>query len=91
MQEKKWKVELSKSAFKHLKKLENKTAQKILDDLLKLEELENPLLHLDVRPLVGQLRGFYRLRIGNMRIIFELDSNNKRIGVHMIVHRGSAY
>lgn len=91
MQEKKWRVELSKSAFKHLKKIDSKTAQKILDDLQKLEELENPLLHQDVRPLVGQLKGFYRLRIGNKRIIFELDRNNKRIGVHTIVHRGDAY
>ena len=91
MQEKKWRVELSKSAFKHLKKLENKKAQKILDDLQKLEGLENPLLHQGVRPLVGQLKGFYRLRIGNIRIIFELNRNNKRIGVHTIVHRAGAY
>ena len=91
MQEKKWRVELSKSAFKHLKKLKEKPAQKILDNLLKLEGWENPLLHQDIRPLVGQLKGFYRLRIGNMRIIFELDRKNKRIGVHAIVPRGSAY
>lgn len=88
MQEKKWRVELSKSALKHLKKIDSKTAQKILDDLQKLEELENPLLHQDVRPLVGQLKGFYRLRTGNKRIIFELDRINKRIGVHTIVFRG---
>lgn len=91
MQEKKWRVELSKSALKHLKKIDSKTAQKILDDLQKLEELENPLLHQDVRPLVGQLKGFYRLRTGNKRIIFELDRINKRIGVHTIVFRGGAY
>jgi len=91
MQEKKWRVEFSKSAFKHLKKLEDKTAQKILDNLQKLEEWENPLLRQDIRPLVGQLKGFYRLRIGNMRIIFELDRNNKRIGVQAIVPRGNAY
>jgi len=91
MQEKKWRVELSKSASKHLKKLEDKTAQKILDNLQEIEGWENPLLHQDIRPLVGKLKGFYRLRIGNMRIIFELDGNNKRIGVHAIVSRESAY
>ncbi len=91
MQEKKWRVELSKYALKNLKKLEDKTAQKILDNLQELEGLENPLLHQGVRPLVGQLKGFYRLRIGNMRIVFELDRNNKRIGIHTIVHRAGAY
>ncbi|MFC2166927.1 type II toxin-antitoxin system RelE/ParE family toxin [Acidobacteriota bacterium] len=91
MQEKKWRVELSKSAFKHLKKLEEKSAQKILENLQELEGWENPCFHQDIRPLVGQLKGFYRLRVGNMRIIFELDRNNRRIGVHAIIHRGSAY
>jgi len=91
MQEKKWRVELSKSALKHLKNLEEKPAKKILDDLQELEGLKNPCLHQDIRPLVGKLKGFYRLRIGDMRIVFELDRKNKRIGVHSIIHRGSAY
>ncbi len=91
MQEKKWRVELSKSAFKHLKKLDDKKAKKILDNLQELEEWENPLLHQDIRPLVGQLKGFHRMRSGNLRIIIELDRINKRIGIHAIVPRGSAY
>ena len=91
MQEKKWRVELSKSALKHLKKLEDKLAQKVLDLIQRLEVLENPLLHQDIRPLVGKLKGFYRLRMGDLRIIFELDRNSKRIGVHAIIHRGRAY
>jgi mRNA interferase RelE/StbE len=91
MLEKKWRVELSKSALKQLKKLEDKKVRKILNNLQELEGLENPLSYQDLRPLVGKLKGFYRIRIGNMRIIFELDRNNKRIGVHTIVHRGDAY
>ena len=91
MQEKKWRVEFSKPALKQLKKLEDKKVRKILNNLQELEGLKNPLPYQDIRPLVGKLRGFYRMRIGNMRIIFELDRNNKRIGVHTIVHRGDAY
>ncbi len=91
MQKKNWSVELSKHAFKHLKKLENKTANRIFDTLEELERIENPLLHKDVRPLIGKLRGFYRLRVGGYRIIFELDKKNKRIGIHIIVSRGNAY
>ena len=91
MQEKKWRVELSPPAIKQIKKLDTKTAKKILDDLQELEGWENPLFHPDIRPLAGQLKGFYRMRIGNLRIIFELDGNNKRIGVHAIIPRGSAY
>lgn len=91
MQKKNWKVELSKDAIKYLKKLERKTALRILERLDDLERTENPLLHKDVRPLAGKLKGFYRLRIADFRIIFELDRINKRIGIHLIIPRGNAY
>ncbi len=91
MQEKIWSAELSKSALKHLKKLNKKTANRILEVVVELENSENPLLHKDVRPLIGKLRGFYRLRVGEYRIIFELDRKNKRMGIHLIVSRGKAH
>jgi mRNA-degrading endonuclease RelE of RelBE toxin-antitoxin system len=53
--------------------------------------LDNPALQRSIRPLSGKLKDFYRLRVSECRVIFELDSGNKRIGVHMIIHRGSAY
>ena len=90
-QERNWRVELSKYALKYLKKLEKKTSQRILNNLEELEKAENPILHKNVRPLTGKLRDFYRLRVGEFRIIFELDKVNKRIGVHLIVTRGNAY
>ena len=91
MPKKNWRVELSKYALKSLKKFEEKTAQKILISLEELEEMENPLLHKDVRPLSGKLKDFYRLRVADFRVIFELDRKNRRIGIHIIIHRGSAY
>jgi mRNA interferase RelE/StbE len=91
MPRKNWRVELSKDALKYLKKLNKSTSERILDSLEKLGKAENPLLHKDVRPLAGKLKGFYRIRVGTFRIIFELDSTKKRIGVHAIVPRGNAY
>jgi len=43
------------------------------------------MFHKDVKPLTGKLKGFYRLRVGEFKIIFELDRTNKCIGVHIIV------
>ena len=91
MPEKKWKVELSDEAIKYLKKLTKSSSSRILDNLEMLETSENPLDHKKVRPLAGKLRGFYRLRVGGLRILFELDDENRRIGVHLIVPRGNAY
>ena len=91
MPEKKWNVELSDEALKYIKKLSKSSPSRILDNLEMLETSENPLDHKSVRPLVGKLRGFYRLRVGGLRILFELDDKNKRIGVLLIVPRGNAY
>jgi mRNA interferase RelE/StbE len=91
MPEKKWRVELSSAALKQLKKIDTKFSHKILTSLEELEKLDNPALQRSIRPLSGKLKDFYRLRVSECRVIFELDSGNKRIGVHMIIHRGSAY
>lgn len=91
MSKKNWKVELSKDSIKYLKKLNKKTSQRLLTSLEALETPENPLSHKDVRPLVGKLRGFYRFRVGEFRLIFKLDSAQKRIGILSIIPRGNAY
>ena len=91
MRKKKWRVELSKPALKYLKTIEARKSQKILIALEELEKLDNPVLHENIRPLLGKLKGYYRLRVADHRIIFELDKRDKRIGVHIIVHRGSDY
>jgi mRNA interferase RelE/StbE len=91
MPEKNWHVELSRSSLKALKRLEKTPSSRILDRLEKLGEAENPLRDKDVRPLEGKLKGFYRLRVGEYRIIFELDPDNRRIGLLAIVPRGRGY
>ena len=63
----------------------------MLAGLEELARLENPLRHKDVRSLEGKLKGFYRLRVGEYRAIFELDPENKRIGLLALVPRGKGY
>ncbi len=86
-----WRVELSRSARKSLDHLENKASLRILDGLEELGGLDNPLRHKDVRALEGALRSFYRFRVGEHRVIFELDPERTRIGILAIVPRGRAY
>jgi mRNA-degrading endonuclease RelE of RelBE toxin-antitoxin system len=88
MSEKRWGVELSRSSLKALENYGAETTLRILD---RLEGAENPLRHKDVRKLEGKLGGFYRFRVGDYRIIFELDPDAKRIGVLAIVPRGKGY
>ncbi len=91
MPERNWSVELSTGALKALERAGKNVSFRILDRIGKLEEAENPLRHKDVRALEGKLKGFYRFRVGTYRIIFELDTENRRIGLLAIVPRGRGY
>lgn len=91
MPETSWSVELSKASLKSLKKLEKSAQERILARLEELGNTENPLRHKDVRPLEGKLKGFSRFRVGEYRLIFEMDSVDRRIGVQAVVLRGKGY
>lgn len=71
--------------------MERPAQLRIRDRVKQLETLENPLRHKDVRDLEGKFQGYYRLRIGEYRLIFELDPTNRKISVNAIAPRGSAY
>ncbi len=91
MPEKNWSVELSKSVLKTLHRLDKTASLRIVDGLEQLGEAENPLRHKNVRSLEGKLKGYYRLRVGEYRAIFELDPDGKRIGMLAVNPRGKGY
>ena len=86
-----WKIEVKPTAEKSYLKLDKRTRRRIKESLLELEKSENPLMHPKVRPLIGKLRGDYRLRVGGWRVLFTPDKNQKIIYVYAILPRGEAY
>ena len=86
-----WTIKVSSHAERYFKKLDKKLRQQLKKELLVLGDCENPLDHKDVKPLTGDLRGFYRLRIGGYRVIFSVVKEQKIIAVVNIVPRGDAY
>ena len=91
MSEKSWSVEFSNSALKTLQRLDKTASLRVLDRLGELANAENPLRHRDVRSLEGKLKEYYRFRVGEYRVIFELDQRGRRIGVLAVVPRGKGY
>jgi mRNA-degrading endonuclease RelE of RelBE toxin-antitoxin system len=71
--------------------LNKKTRKRIEVALDELERDENPLFHKNVRPLTGRLKGDYRLRIGDWRLLFTPDKERKMIYIYAILPRGDAY
>ena len=86
-----WKTEIKPTAEKSYLKFDRKTRRRIKESILELEKSENPLMHPHARPLIGKLRGDYRLRVGDWRVLFTPDKDQKIIYVYAILPRGDAY
>ncbi|MBE9001136.1 type II toxin-antitoxin system RelE/ParE family toxin [Nostoc sp. LEGE 12447] len=56
------------------------------------EQLEqNPRFHPNVKPLKGDFAGYYRYRIGNYRVIYQVDDGTNQVMVTTIAYRREAY
>lgn len=64
--------------------------QKKLDrcfDRLKIDPRNYP----NIRALKGELSGYYRYRVGDYRVIYEIDDILKQVTVILIEHRSKVY
>ncbi|MCE2453560.1 MAG: type II toxin-antitoxin system RelE/ParE family toxin [Nitrospinae bacterium] len=83
-----YKLTFKRQAIKALRKMSAREALHIRRELDELAESPDRR-DSDVRPLRG--RSGFRLRIGEMRIIFERDDDARIIDVLRIAPRGQAY
>lgn len=83
-------VEFTKAAFKQLKKLDKATAALIIGWIRKnLEGCSDPRIH--GKGLVSNRSGQWRYRVGDYRIIAEIDDGKVIILVVSIGHRRDIY
>ncbi|BAY90721.1 MULTISPECIES: type II toxin-antitoxin system RelE family toxin [unclassified Tolypothrix] len=56
------------------------------------EQLEqNPRFHPNIKPLKGDLAGYYRYRIGDYRVIYQVNDETNEVIVNNIAHRRDVY
>ncbi|MCI8306691.1 MAG: type II toxin-antitoxin system RelE/ParE family toxin [Lachnospiraceae bacterium] len=79
----KYKIFIQKSAEKFLKKQNRKTQERLLDAIYKLPQ------GTDIKKLHGH--DMYRMRIGNVRILYTIDDVISIISVEDIDNRGDVY
>ena len=89
------KVNFSKKSAKFLENLDDKNRErariKIRSLVLSLEEGIIPFKELDIKKLKGEWKDFFRLRIGNIRIIFRIDKEKDELIIFEIDYRGGVY
>lgn len=75
-------------AVKDLKNLDKPVTQTVLS---RLNWLAENFEVIERRALKGELMGFYKFRVGDYRVIYEVLDNEKTIIIHSIGHRREVY
>jgi len=86
-----WTVEIKPSAEKQYLRLGKSARQRIKAAIRSLETSEHPLRHENVRALTGPLKGDYRLRVGDKRVLFTPNNESRILHVYAILPRDKAY
>ena len=86
-----WTVKVSSRAEKRIRKLGRTQRKQVIEALRVLAQMANPRDDINVRPLSGELRGLFRLRVGDYRIIFGLLTAERTIAVVHVAPRGDVY
>jgi len=88
-----WEYEFSKESIKALEKFDKKTTSLIKRKIKNIGNWldDEAVLRVDIKELKGEWEGFYRLRVGRIRVLFSIDKRNSLIKVHDIGFRGNVY
>ncbi len=85
-----WRIEYAESVQKDVRKLDAQERKRIRDFIeVKMALLEDPRSL--GKSLSGGLSGLWRYRVGNYRIIANIEDRDVRILVVKIAHRKEAY
>ena len=79
-------VEITRRAKKDIDKLAAQTKKRSAEAMRVL--VANPLRG---EPLKGEFHGLRRYRVGDFRIIYEIDSECDLMTIHAVKHRREAY
>ncbi len=84
-----WEVVLAKPAWKTYDKADKETRRRLGKCFEELEK--NPLWGGSTRPLTGKLKGLYRFRVGDWRVIYRPLGDKMTVEIIAILPRGDAY
>jgi len=83
-----WRLNFTAEAEKDLLFLDKKIAKRIAEKLKWFIANFEQVNHL---PLAYKWQGFFKLRVSDWRIVYEIDWANKIITTHRIKHRRDVY
>ena len=83
-----YEIQILESAADELAKLDPVVARRVV---ARLRRLASTFDSIRPQPLTGALSGFYKLRVGDYRVIYDVLRPERVIIVHLIRHRREVY
>lgn len=84
-----WRLEYRSDAEKAIERLDKRARLRVLSALERLAL--DPRAASNVKALVGTLGGWYRLRVGDYRVVYELIDGRLVVLVIEVAHRKDVY
>jgi mRNA interferase RelE/StbE len=83
-------IRIHREALKSYRKLDKELQTKI-DEAVEKLRIDPWRRDLDVKKLHGEYKGYCRLRIGEVRLIYVVDQENDLVFIDALAHRGGVY
>lgn len=84
-----WAIDVSDKAVKALRKMDKQVARQIRDELADIARLDDP--RSKGKALVGNLAGLWRYRVGDYRIVCDIEDEALVVLVVDVAHRREVY
>lgn len=84
-----WRIDFTKAADKALRKLDRQTAGRVLGELEEIANLDDPRSR--GKALTGNLAGLWRYRVGDYRVVCDIEDGVLVILVVDVAHRREVY
>lgn len=84
-----WTIDVSEKAVRALRKMDKQAARRIRDELAEIARLEDPRSR--GKAMVGNLAGLWRYRVGDYRIVCDIEDGVLVILVVDVAHRREIY
>lgn len=84
-----WRIDFTRNADKALRKLDRPTAGRVLDELEEIAKLDDPRSR--GKALTGNLAGLWRYRVGDYRVVCDIEDGVLVILVVDVAHRREVY
>jgi mRNA interferase RelE/StbE len=84
-----WRIDFTKAADKALRKLDRLTAGRVLGELEEIANLDDPRSR--GKALTGNLAGLWRYRVGDYRVVCDIEDGVLVILVVDVAHRREVY